>query len=186
MNTQGKTILLHCCCAVCACGCIDRLLEEGYRITLFFSNSNLAPAKEWERRLAAMRTLAELRDLPLIVDEPDHGAWLRHIAGLEEEPERGARCERCFAFSLNRTAEKCRALGLDVFATTLTVSPHKNSKLIFSVGSRWENFECWDFKKKNGFQKAMQLSAEYGLYRQNYCGCEFSRRDAGLTEGKEK
>ena len=109
---------------------------------------------------------------PLIVDPYDHGAWRDAVAGLEKEPEGGARCRKCFAFNLNRTAQAAKKCP---FATTLTVSPHKSSAAVFQAGSRWDNFEPIDFKKKNGFLIGRNFAARMGFYRQNYCGCEFSR-----------
>ena len=167
-------ILLHCCCAVCASSCVERLLGEGRRVTLFFSNANIAPPAEFERRLEAMRKLAAIHDLPLYVDPPDHAAWLAHIAGYENEPERGARCPRCFGFSLARAAAKAAELGIGAFTTSLTVSPHKDSRTIFACGAAFPGFEAHDFKKKDGFLRSNQLARQYGLYRQCYCGCEFS------------
>ena len=177
-----STILLHCCCAVCASSCIERLLAEGKRVVLFYSNSNIAPPEEFERRLAALRKLADIHRLPLYVDPPDHAAWLRHIAGYEDAPERGARCPLCFRFSLARTAAKAAELGIEAFTTSLTVSPHKNSRVIFACGSGFPGFAAYDFKKKDGFLRANQLTREYGLYRQDYCGCEFSMPASSSTE----
>ena len=143
-----STVLLHCCCAVCASSCIERLLAEGKRVVLFYSNSNIAPPEEFERRLAALRKLAEIHQLSLYVDPPDHAAWLRHIAGYEDAPERGARCPLCFRFSLARTAAKAAELGIEAFTTSLTVSPHKNSRVIFACGAEFPGFAAYDFKKK--------------------------------------
>lgn len=167
-------LLLHCCCAVCASGCIERLLNAGEKVTLFFANSNIAPEPEYRKRLEAMERLAEITGLELLEDCYDHPAWLEAVSGLEKEPERGARCPVCFRFSLERTARKAAELGIRRFTTTLTVSPLKNSRTIFEVGSAFPGFEPMDFKKKDGYLRSNILSREYGLYRQKYCGCEFS------------
>ncbi len=172
-----KTILLHCCCAPCAVGCVETLLEQGYAPTLFFANSNLAPAPEFDRRLDSVRQLAAIYRLRLVEAAYDHAAWRAAVAGLESEPERGARCPRCFDFSLALAAARCRELGLDVFATSLTVSPHKNSRLLLELGSRYERFAPFDFKKRDGFRRGRELARRYGFYVQNYCGCEFSFRN---------
>lgn len=171
-----KKILLHCCCAPCASSCIERLQQEGYEeVILFFSNCNIAPKAEYDLRLAALRQLAEICHLTCLEDGYDHEAWRRHIAGFENEPERGARCPRCFDFSFARASAKARELGIP-FTSSLTVSPHKNSKLLFEVGSRYDNYEPHDFKKKDGFKRSRELVKLYGLYSQSYCGCEFSLR----------
>ena len=171
-----KRILLHCCCAVCASSCIERLQEAGNQVVLFFSNCNIAPEEEYLRRLESMRRLAEICKLELIVDEYDHQAWRQAVAGLEKEPERGARCPVCFGFSLERTARKAAELQIGRFTTSLTVSPLKDSKTIFAVGAKYPGFEAVDFKKKNGFLRSIRLSEKFGFYRQDYCGCEFSIR----------
>jgi predicted adenine nucleotide alpha hydrolase (AANH) superfamily ATPase len=168
-------VLLHTCCGPCATHCV-RALQADYDVTLFFSNSNISPAGEYERRLAAARELARICAVCLVEDPYDHGAWLAHVRGYEGEPERGARCEKCFEFNLRRTAGYAEANGFDCFTTTLTVSPHKSSPVIFRVGEAAGPFLKVDFKKKDGFKHSLELSREYGLYRQDYCGCEFSRR----------
>ena len=111
-----------------------------------------------------------------MVDDYDHAAWLGFIQGLEGEPESGKRCLRCFEFNLARTAECARRLGICFFATTLTISPHKRSADIFRIGLSMPGFVAIDFKKRDGFRRSVALSREYGLYRQRYCGCEFSLR----------
>jgi predicted adenine nucleotide alpha hydrolase (AANH) superfamily ATPase len=148
-------------------------------VTLFFSNCNIYPAGEYARRLEEVRKLSRLADCPLVVDEYDHGAWLAAVAGLEDEPERGARCRVCFEFSLGRAAVFAREHGFDALTTSLTISPHKVSATIFEIGQRVaDEFLCIDFKKKDGFRRSLELSRAYGMYRQDYCGCEFSLKAA--------
>ncbi len=172
-----KRVLLHVCCAPCATHAIERLRAE-HEVVLFFSNSNIHPPEEYERRLAAARSLAARLALPLVVDAYEHAAWRTAVAGLEAEPERGRRCEACFAFNLARAADYARLHGFDGFTTTLTISPHKSSATIFRVGASLGPFLAVDFKKADGFRRGLALSREYGLYRQAYCGCEFSRPPA--------
>lgn len=167
-------VLLHTCCGPCATHCV-RTLQSDYAVTLFFSNSNIAPLAEYERRREAARELAGICAVPLVEDPYDHAAWLAHIEGYEREPERGARCEKCFAFNLGRTADHAADHGFDLFTTTLTVSPHKSAPSIFRIGEAAGPFLKVDFKKKDGFKHSLELSKAYGLYRQNDCGCEFSR-----------
>jgi len=174
--SNTKTILLHVCCAPCAAGCVETLLERQYRVILFFANSNLDTQEEFQRRLEAVRTLAQVCQLELHAAPYQHQDWLRQVAGLEQEPERGARCPRCFSFSLAQAAHKCRELSCDEFSTSLTVSPHKDSRLLLRLGAEFENFAPFNFKKQDGFRRSRNLTRKYNFYLQNYCGCEFSRK----------
>lgn len=171
----NRKVLLHTCCGPCATACIERL-AAGREVVLFFSNSNIAPEDEYLKRLEEAKRLAGMLGLELLEDSYDHQAWLEHVRGLEDEPERGRRCPRCFEFSLARTAARAELIGIPAFTTTLSVSRHKSSPVIFSVGSAFERFEPIDFKKKGGWDRSLELGRHYGLYRQSYCGCEFSRR----------
>ena len=170
---QEEGLLLHICCAPCGGGCVERLLAEGRRPRLYYSNSNLATLEEFERRLESVRLLARHFGVALEVDPYDHAAYLAAVSGFEHEPERGARCVRCFAFNLGRTARRAAELGMR-FATTLTVSPHKDSAVIFAAGSAFGHFEAIDFKKRDGFLRSNRIARELGFYRQKFCGCEFS------------
>ena len=172
-----RKILLHTCCAVCASACVERLRSEEIEPVLFFSNHNIAPKEEYDKRLESARILAKTWNIELIEDTYDHNSWLKAIEGYESEPERGLRCSRCFAYSLSRTAQYASSNGFDHFTTTLTVSPHKVSKTIFEIGKQYPGYEPWNFKKKDGFKRSNELSRELDLYRQSYCGCEFSLRD---------
>ncbi len=176
MEIKDKLLLLHVCCAPCAAGCVERLLGGGRRVRLFYSNSNIATAEEFERRLESVQKLASIYDLELEVDPYDHAAWLTQVAGFEAEPERGSRCPLCFGFSFGRTAARAAGLGA-AFATTLTVSPHKSSKLLLELGSRFPEFEPWDFKKRDGYKKGRDIARRHEFYFQDFCGCEFSRRE---------
>lgn len=145
-------------------------------MTFFFSNSNLDTSEEFVRREAALRQLAAVDKLDVIVDEYRHQDWLERVArGFESEPERGARCTRCFRYNLARAATYAAEHGYDAFTTSLTVSPHKPTPVIFAVGSAFPQFLPVDFKKQDGFLCSVRRAKELGLYRQNYCGCEFSK-----------
>ena len=168
-------ILLHVCCAPCAGGCVEKLLDSREDVLLYYSNSNLASVGEFERRLDSVKIMAGHYRLPLEVDPYDHEAWLREVSGLESEPEYGRRCGVCFRFSLGRAAARAAVDGWE-FATTLTVSPRKSSKLIFSVGREFAGFREIDFKKGGTYQRSCAISRELGFYRQNFCGCPFSVR----------
>jgi predicted adenine nucleotide alpha hydrolase (AANH) superfamily ATPase len=172
-------LLLHTCCAPCASHCVLALRQLGHAVTLFFSNANISPHEEYLKRLDSVRLLAQRLAVPLLVDETDHADWLRQAAcGFEQEPEKGLRCERCFRYSLTRTHTAMLRNGFEGFATTLTVSPHKHTPTLFAVGRSLDpvRFLAIDFKKGDGFKHSLQLAAELGLYRQGYCGCEFSLR----------
>jgi predicted adenine nucleotide alpha hydrolase (AANH) superfamily ATPase len=161
---------------------VERLREQGYDINLFFSNSNIHPIGEYDKRLAEARKIASTQRLELIVDEYDHQSWLHHIHGFEDEPERGKRCIKCFAYNLNRTAIMAQQLGIPGFTTTLTVSSHKSSRDIFSIGSTLQGFLAMDFKKHDGYARSITLAKQFELYRQGYCGCEFSKSKMNPVE----
>lgn len=182
--SDSSALLLHVCCAPCASACVERLSAEGRNVRLFFSNSNLCDEAEYERRLESVRRLASIFRMELIEDLYDHASWQATVSASLPQyaqcPEGGERCRFCFAFSLGRAAEYARKNAVN-FATSLTVSPHKNSKLIFEVGSRWSFFEAIDFKKKDGFRRSIELSKIHGFYRQDFCGCEFSRKNRNIS-----
>lgn len=179
------SLLLHICCAPCGGGCVAALQQEGRRARLFYSNSNLADRAEFDKRLESVRKLAELYQLDLEVDPYDHAAWLAAVAGLEKEPEHGKRCSKCFEFSLRRAALRAAELA-ETFATTLTVSPHKNSRQIFDAAKDFAAFEAIDFKKGGNYTASCRIARENGFYRQKFCGCEFSRAAVAAFAGKKQ
>ena len=187
-------VLLHTCCGPCASACVPALRDLGNEVALFFSNSNIDAEAEFEKRLDNARTLADAEGVELAADIYNHVDGLEKVAkGFEDEPEKGARCARCFRYNLARTAAYAAAHGYDAFTTSLTVSPHKVSRMVFDAGAdaAWSvsakdcggsaaaapAFLPVDFKKKDGFLRSLRRAAELGLYRQSYCGCEFSRRN---------
>ena len=145
---------------------------------LFFSNSNIFPKEEYEKRFSYLKSLGRIYNLQVICDEYNHESWLEAVKGFENEPEKGKRCEICFRYNLTRAADKADELGIKEFTTTLSVSPHKISEMLFSVGQDFESFVPYNFKKKDGFRRSLELSEKYKLYRQDYCGCEFSKAEA--------
>jgi len=173
-------VILHVCCGPCACACVPRLKEKGHDVTMLFANSNIDTREEFDRRLAAAERLAAVDGVRLVALPYDHGEWLREVAaGHESDPEKGARCERCFRYNLAKAAAFAEANGFEAFTTSLTVSPHKVSQLVFQAGEDTANgvpFLHEDFKKREGFKLSVRRADELGLYRQSYCGCEFSRR----------
>lgn len=179
---DGRDLLLHVCCGPCASACVERLVEEGRKPVLFFSNANIAPREEYLRRRDAARFLAEHDGLEFVEDTAaSHDEWLEKVAkGYEDAPEGGERCRRCFEFSLSRAADFADSAKFKAVATSLTVSPHKRSATVFEAGhaatsGHAATFEEYDFKKKGGFLRSVERAKELGLYRQHYCGCEFSR-----------
>ena len=178
---MGKRILLHVCCGPCSTSSVERLIAEGYDPVLFFSDSNIFPREEFMKRYDNLLIVAERYGLPVILDSWDHQEWLEAVKGHEGDREHGERCSLCFRFNLSRAAAEAEKLGIDEFTTTLTVSRFKRSEAIFSEGRRFPGFQEIDFKKKDGFGRSIALSKELGLYRQSWCGCEFSRRDNGAS-----
>lgn len=179
---MGNKILLHVCCGPCSTASIERLLAEDYEPILFFSDSNIFPESEFLKRYDNLLKVAAFYSIPVIKDSWDHDEWRAFVKGHENDKEHGERCSLCFRFNLLRSAKKAKELNIEYFATTLTVSRFKNSKTIFKEGEDLEGFTPIDFKKKDGFNRSIQLSKELGLYRQDYCGCEFSLRDRNLSK----
>ena len=177
-------VLLHACCGPCASHAVEELRLGGHDVTILFANANLAPPGEFERRLAATRQLAEYLAVPLLVDPPDHVAWLGAVQGLEREPEGGARCRACFRYNLGRAASWLSRTGCDTFTTSLTISPLKRTADVLAAGQAagGSQFLPIDFSRNNGFQRSVALSKKIGLYRQRDCGCEFSRSPARQKE----
>ena len=142
---------------------------------MLFANSNIDTREEFDRRLRETEKLAAVDGVKIVALPYDHAEWLREVAaGYEHEPEKGARCARCFRYNLTKAAEYAKAHGFDKFTTSLTVSPHKVSSMIFAASDD-PAFLRMDFKKKEGFKLSVKRTKELGLYRQSYCGCEFSK-----------
>lgn len=180
-----KRLLLHCCCAPCA-SYVIKYLQPEYNISLLFYNPNIEPYGEYCKRKEELEKLAVMYSLHYktkfdIVDcEYDNVKFRNSVNSLEDEPEGGLRCKLCFELRIGETARKAKELGFDIFATTLSVSPHKNAAVLNDSGiaqSAEHNilYLQADFKKQNGYMLSVELSKEYGLYRQNYCGCNYSR-----------
>lgn len=143
---------------------------------MLFANSNIDTREEFDKRLAEAKRLAAAEGVAIEALPYDHDEWLREVAaGFEAEPEKGERCRRCFRYNLAKAARHAEANGFDLFTTSLTVSPHKVSEMVFAASDD-PRFLKENFKKHDGFRRSLARSAELGLYRQSYCGCEFSRR----------
>ena len=185
-KSRVPRLLLHSCCAPCSSYVLE-YLSDYFEITVFYYNPNISPAEEYEKRAAEQQHL--IRELPakhpihLVVGAYEPERFYSVSRGLEQVPEGGERCFRCFRLRLEEAAKMAAEGGFDYFATTLTISPLKNAQKLNEIGE--ELSELYkvehlpsDFKKKNGYKRSVELSALYGLYRQNYCGCVFSKRDA--------
>lgn len=178
-------LLLHVCCAPCSSYVLE-YLSNFFRITLFFYNPNIAPKEEFDKRVMELKRF--VREFPMKhpvrveVGEYRPEEFFAMAEGLEQEPEGGSRCYRCYEQRLKRTAEKCRQEGYDYFTTTLSISPYKNAEWLNEIGERQGEFHgvnylISDFKKKNGYRRSIELSNQYQLYRQDYCGCVFSKAE---------
>ena len=182
---EVPTVLLHSCCAPCSSYVIEYLSKFFY-ITILYYNPNISPVSEYEKRKAEQIRLINSMDtiypVKIIDCDYDNDLYEKAIKGLECEPERGLRCHVCYRLRLDKTAQFALENNFDYFGTTLTVSPYKNSDAINSIGLDLEDnynisFLVSDFKKKNGYKRSIELSSLYNLYRQNYCGCKYSKRD---------
>jgi len=177
----GTKLLLHSCCAPCSSACLERL-KDRFDITVLYYNPNIDERAEYEKRKAEQLRLLKETGWARFID-CDHEAerFTEIVQGLENEPERGKRCYACYALRIERTAQIAKENGFAWFTTTLTLSPHKNAEWLneigAKVGGRYElNWLFCDFKKKGGYYRSIELSKEYGLYRQDFCGCKYSKR----------
>lgn len=184
-NGVVPSLLLHSCCAPCSSYCLE-YLSQYFKITVLYYNPNLYPAEEYDRRVFEQRRL--VASLPVkypvslaeIKGEPEE--FYSAVKGLESIKEGGERCFACFRLRLEKAAEYAKENGFDFFTTTLTISPLKNAQKLNEIGEKaGEKFGVRhlpsDFKKKNGYLRSVELSKVYGLYRQDYCGCIFSKRE---------
>lgn len=178
-QNQENKILIHACCGICSGYPISLLKEMGYEPVVYFCNPNLDTKEEFEKRLNAQKIVCMYNWVDLVAEEYHHDEFLNFVQGLENEPERGLRCDKCIELRLQKTAQKALDLGIKKITTSLVISPHKNFLKISEIGKKAAGMDleyiAIDFKKKDGFLKTNQLSKELGLYRQNYCGCEFSK-----------
>lgn len=190
LELAGETprLLLHSCCAPCSSYVLE-YLSEYFSITVFYYNPNITGKEEYHRRVEEQKRL--IRELPVkhpisfVEGEYDPADFMEAVKGVEHIPEGGERCFRCFALRLSQTAALAEREHFDYFTTTLTISPLKNAEKLNEIGERAEAEYCGagtkflhsDFKKKNGYKRSTELSREYGLYRQDYCGCIFSKQE---------
>ena len=178
-------LLLHACCAPCSSACIERL-SSNFKIDIYYYNPNIDNIEEYNKRLKEVIKFTKEFKTKYPIDVIDGGydseTFFKMAKGLEEEPERGKRCYECYKLRLKKTSEYASNNNYDFFATTLTLSPYKNSNWINEIGEKLDKetkstYLYSDFKKKNGYKRSIELSHEYNLYRQDYCGCIYSIRN---------
>lgn len=186
-DSKVPKLLLHSCCAPCSSYCME-YLRDYFQITVFYYNPNITEREEYRKRMQEERRLIEAynrqesqKKIAVIEGDYEPDRFLEMAKGLESCKEGGERCFRCYELRLRKTAEMAREMGTDYFTTTLTISPLKNAAKLNEIGEalageygiRWLPS---DFKKRGGYQRSIELSKEYGLYRQDYCGCVYSKR----------
>ena len=178
------SLLLHSCCGPCSTAVLERLIPY-FQVTLFYYNPNIIPVQEYQKRLSEQRRLLDEQNgrVGFLEGAYEPDRFLTYIKGFEDEPEGGKRCERFFALRMEETARIGREKGYDLFTTTLTVSPHKNAQKVNEACEKAaERYGVAalpaDFKKRGGYQRSLELSREFDLYRQRFCGCPFSAKPA--------
>lgn len=185
LEERRPSLLLHSCCAPCSSAVLE-YLDPHFELYLLYYNPNIAPEEEYRKRLGELERL--IREMPLahpvtlLPCDYDGEAFDRMALGLEKEPEGGARCLKCYRLRLEEAAKAAAERGLEYFATTLTISPLKNAQALNRIGEELAaqygvKHLPSDFKKREGYKRSIALSREYGLYRQNYCGCVYSKRE---------
>jgi predicted adenine nucleotide alpha hydrolase (AANH) superfamily ATPase len=188
-KNSTPTLLLHSCCAPCS-SYVLTYLAEYFKITVFYYNPNIYPESEYNYRVNEVKRLIE--ELPVknkisfVEGEYDPNLFFETVKGLENEEEGGERCFKCYELRIKEAAEIAKSDGFDYYTTTLSISPHKNAEKLNEIGERYADEKTRhlpsDFKKKNGFKESVRLSEKYNLYRQDYCGCVFSKRNLPVTE----
>jgi epoxyqueuosine reductase len=180
-NGRRPSLLLHSCCGPCSTTVID-ILKEHFELTVYYYNPNIYPKEEYLRREEEQRIYLERLGIKYILGEYENEKYESVIISLENEPEGGLRCRECFKLRLDKTAMIADELNIEYFTTTLTVSTHKNSKIINEIGMEVANeykveYLVSDFKKNDGYRKSVMMSQELGMYRQDYCGCLYSKQE---------
>lgn len=174
-------LLLHVCCAPCS-GFLSQVLSKKFDITVYYDNPNIWPETEFIKRAQEAEKFFQSVGINFILVDWDHSEWQQLVRGLAAEPEKGKRCRLCYLYRLEKTAAFAQENGFAVFGTSLTISPHKDAEAIISLGQSLAKeygieFLAEDFKKNDGFKNAMAFSCAQGFYRQNYCGCEYSKKN---------
>ncbi|MBR1817021.1 MAG: epoxyqueuosine reductase QueH [Lachnospiraceae bacterium] len=188
---KKEKLLLHACCAPCSSHVLE-FLENQYDITIFYYNPNITETEEYQKRVSEIKRFVSeapfAKDVKIVEGIYNPEAFWDISKGLEDELERGARCYKCYELRMREAAKYAKDNGFDLFTTTLSISPHKNAEWLNEIGARLSeelniDYMYSDFKKKNGYARSIELSKEYNLYRQNYCGCIFSKKQRENASG---
>jgi hypothetical protein len=180
INYSKEKFLLHACCGICSAYPISLLQDMGYDVIVYFYNPNIFPEDEYLKRLEAEKKLCEHFNCELIIGKYEPDIYYNFVKGLEHEPEKGKRCDKCFELRLEKTAQLAKELNIKNFTTSIVISPHKNFDKLTEIGNaiglKYDlNYLAKNFKKQDGFLKTNQISKSLNLYRQNYCGCKFAK-----------
>lgn len=181
LNGRRPSLLLHSCCGPCSTSVINEL-KDYFELIVYYYNPNIFPEEEYLRRKEEQRLYLESLGIVYILGDYENDKYELAIKGLEMEPEGGSRCSVCFKLRLEKTAQIADELNMEYFTTTLTVSTHKNSRIINEIGLELANeykveYLVSDFKKNDGYGKSIRMSQELGMYRQDYCGCSYSKQE---------
>lgn len=174
-------LLLHACCGICSSYPISFLKDIGYEVVVYFYNPNIYPEDEYQKRLEAEKKLCEHFNCELIIGEYEPEIYYNYIKGLENEPEKGLRCDKCFELRLENSAKLAKKLNIKEFTTSMVISPHKNYNKLTKIGETIAQkydltYLSTNFRKNDGFLKTNRISKSLNLYRQNYCGCKFAKK----------
>lgn len=188
ISTKNK-LLLHACCAPCSSAVLERI-SKYFDITILYYNPNITEPEEYEKRLNEIENFVKklnIKNIKVLRGRYNPKEFFDISVGLEKEKERGKRCYKCYELRLKETAKVAEELNFDYFTTTLSISPYKNSKWLNEIGENLNKefkptYLYADFKKKNGYKRSIELSEEYGLYRQDYCGCIYSKKERELAK----
>lgn len=186
-NQNKPTLLLHACCAPCTSAVLE-YLDKYFAVTLFFYNPNIAPESEFDFRLEELKRLVvemKLQNINIVTPQYNPKEFEDMAAGLHDIPEGGMRCKKCYRLRLKAAVEYAAENHFDYVTTTLSVSPHKNADWLNEIGMELAEscdakYLCSDFKKKEGYKRSIELSRQYHLYRQNYCGCIYSKKQSEM------
>lgn len=181
LKGRRPSLLLHSCCGPCSTSVIDKL-KEYFELIVYYYNPNIFPKEEYIRREEEQRLYLESLGIKYILGDYETDRYESAVKGLEQEPEGGSRCRVCFKLRLDKTAKMAAELKIEYFTTTLTVSTHKNSNIINEIGLEVAkkfsvDYLMSDFKKNDGYRKSVEMSQELGMYRQTYCGCQYSKKE---------
>lgn len=177
-------LLFHVCCAPCS-GLLSRQLRQDFDVTVYYDNSNIWPQEEFDKRAVEAERFFASEGVEFVLTQWNHDDWQKLATGLENEPEKGRRCQLCYHYRLKNTAEYAATHGFEYFTTSLSISPHKDQQAIISLGQALAQqhglkFLSQDFRLDDGFKKSVDFGKERNFYRQKYCGCEYSQKNGKI------